>query len=130
MICKCGKYTYVGETDRKWATRKKEHQDKVRLTKNDIGNGNVESATKRMNDRDGGLAKHATICQQEIDWEESRIINKETNWTQRKMLEGIETLRQKSKGKVPLNQYNQMDQWSGMLQSLFKNDANRKCDVR
>ena len=73
--------------------------DKVRLTKNDIGNGNVERATKRMNDRDGGLAKHATICQHEIDWEGSKIINKEENWTQRKMLEGIETLRQKSKGK-------------------------------
>ena len=128
--CKCGKYTYVGETDRKWATRKKEHKDKVRLTKNDIGNGNVERATKRMNDRDGGLAKHATICQHEINWEESKIINKEENWTQRKMLEGIETLRQKSKGKVPLNQYNQMDQWCGLLHSLFKNDVNRRSDVR
>ena len=86
-----------------------------------------------MNDRDGGLAKHVTICQQEIDWEESRIINKEKNLTQRtqrKMLEGIETLRQKTKGKVPLNQYNQMDQWCGVLHSLFKNDVNRRSDVR
>ena len=102
----------------------------MRLTKNDIGNGNVERATKRMNDRDGGLAKHATICQQGINWEEFRIINKEENWMQRKMLEGIETLRQKSKGKVPLNQYNQMDQWCGLLHSLFKNDVNRRSDVR
>ena len=127
--CKCEKYTYVGETDRKWATRKKEHEDKVRLTKRDIENGNHESATSRMNDRDGGLARHATACQHGVDWEQARIINKEQNWTQRKLLEGIETLRQKNNGKIPLNQYNQMDQWSGILHSLFKNDV-RSSDVR
>ena len=58
-------------------------------------------------------------CQHDIDWEQARIINKEQNWTQRKLLEGIETLRQKNNGKIPLNQYNQMDQWSGLLHSLF-----------
>jgi hypothetical protein len=121
--CRCEKFTYVGETDRKWATRKKEHQDKVRLTKNDMQNGNIERATTRMNDRDGGLAKHATSCEQEIMWEQSRIIGREENWTQRKLLEGIETLRQKNKGKTPLNQYNQMDQWKGVLHELFKNDV-------
>ena len=119
--CKCERYTYVGETDRKWATRKKEHKDKVRLTKDDIENGNMERATSRMNDRDGGLY--------EVDWEHSKIITKEQNWTQRKMLEGIETLRQKNKGKIPLNQYNQMDQWSGLLHSLFRNDV-KSFDVR
>ena len=64
--CKCQKFTYVGETDRKWATRKKEHQDKVRLTKEDVENGNMERATSRMNDRDGALAKHATSCENDI----------------------------------------------------------------
>ena len=34
--CKCGKYSYTGETDRKFETRKKEHQDKVRLTRGDM----------------------------------------------------------------------------------------------
>ena len=30
--CKCKKYGYVGETERKWETRKGEHEDKVCLT--------------------------------------------------------------------------------------------------
>ena len=127
--CKCERFTYVGETDRKWATRKKEHQDKVRLTKEDVQNGNMERATMRMNDRDGGLAKHATSCEEEIGWEESRIIGREENWTQRKLLEGIETLRQKNQGRTPLNQFNQMDQWKGVLHELFNNDV-RTFDVR
>ena len=83
----------------------------------------------RMNDRDGGLAKHATSCEEEIGWEESRIIGREENWTQRKLLEGIETLRQKNQGRTPLNQFNQMDQWKGVLHELFNNDV-RTFDVR
>ena len=117
--CKCAKYTYVGETDRKWGTRKREHQNKVRLTKEDINAGNHERATKRMNDGDGGLAKHATICTEGIDWENSKIIGREQRWTQRKYLEGIESLRMKNEGKVPLNSYNKMEQWQPIVYSLF-----------
>ena len=76
-----------------------------------------------MNDRDGGLAKHATLSPREIDWERAKIVGKEQNWTQRKLLEGIETLRQKNEGKTPLNQYNQLDQWRGVLNSLFNSDV-------
>ena len=62
--CKCGQYSYIGETDRKFATRRKEHQDKVRLTKEDISNDRMEMAEARMNQTDGGLAKHSTLCNQ------------------------------------------------------------------
>ena len=68
-------------------------------------------------------------CDQDIDWENARIIGREGSWTQRKLLEGIETLRQKDRGIAPLNQYNQMDQWKGVLHSLFKTDV-RTSDVR
>ena len=64
----------------------------------------MDKATARMNERDGGLAKHAASCQQVIDWENAKIVAKEENWTQRKLLEGIETLRLKEKGIIPLNQ--------------------------
>ena len=76
-----------------------------------------------MNESDGGLAKHATTCHHGIDWEKARIVAKEENWTQRKLLEGIETLRLKNMGMTPLNQYNQMEQWQGVLHSLFKYDV-------
>ena len=72
-----------------------------------------------MNDGDGGLAKHATTCPKEIDWENSKIIGKEQRWTQRKYLEGIESLRKKNEGIVPLNSYNRMEQWQPIVYSLF-----------
>ena len=56
---------------------------------------NAEKATKRMDEGDGGLAKHAASCSQGIDWENAKIVGKESRWAQRKYLEGIETLRQK-----------------------------------
>lgn len=117
--CKCDEYSYTGETDRKWKTRKKEHKDKVRLTHVDIEKGNLENANKRMNEGDGGLAKHSAACEQEIDWDTAKIIGKERGFHQRKYLEGIETLRQKDQGRTPLNAYNQMEQWQSTLYSFF-----------
>ena len=35
------------------------------------------------------------------------------------LIREIEKLGQKNSGKIPLNQYNEMDQWSGLLHSLF-----------
>ena len=118
--CGCGKYSYTGETHRKWETRRKEHHDKVRLTKQDIDAGNMESATSRMNTNDGGLAKHSSTCEKEIKWEGSKIIGREPRWTQRKFLEGIESLREKTKGITPLNNYNQLEQWQSTLYPFFQ----------
>ena len=39
--CKCNKYACNGETKRKWRSREKEHQDKVRLTLEDIQKGDT-----------------------------------------------------------------------------------------
>ena len=117
--CKSKKHSYTGETYRKWDSREKEHKDKVRLTKEDIEAGNIQRANERMNTGDGGLAKHATFCTSEIDWENAKIVGRESRWTQRKCLEGIETLREKNKGVVPLNAYNQLDQWQSTLYAFF-----------
>ena len=118
--CGCSKYSYTGETHRKWETRRKEHHDKVRLTKQDIDSGNIESATSRMNTNDGGLAKHSTTCENEIKWEAAKIVGREQRWTQRKFLEGIESLREKNKGITPLNSYNQLEQWQSTLYPFFQ----------
>jgi len=118
--CGCQKNAYVGETDRKWKTRKKEHKDKVRLTHEDLETGNMDGASKRMNDRDGGLAKHSTTCKSEIEWNNAKIIGKETRWTQRKYLEGIESIKERSKGVTPLNSYNQMEHWQGTIYSFLE----------
>ena len=90
----------------------------------------MQKATERMNTGDGGLAKHASTCQHEVDWENAKIIGRERRWTQRKYLEGIESLRQKNKkqkgqkkeqkGVIPLNSYNQLEQWQPILYPLFE----------
>ena len=85
----------------------------------DLENGDNERAETRMNDGDGGLAKHSASCPHEIDWENAKIVGKETGWTQRIFLEGIETLRRKNEGRTPLNAYNKMEQWQSVLYSFF-----------
>ena len=83
---------------------------------NDIAEGKLESAQARMNTNDGGLARHATTCTEEIKWENAKITGRE----QRKYLEGIESLRDKKRGITPLNNYNQLEQWQSTLYALFE----------
>ena len=118
--CYCTKHAYTGETDRMWGTRQGEHRDKVRLTIQDIQQGQIESAQNRMNAGDGGLAKHASICSAGINWDGAGIVGREPKWTQRKYLEGVETLKQKNKGINPLNNYNKMEQWQSVIYSFHE----------
>ena len=83
----------------------------------------MERATRRMNEGDGGLAKHSSTCPYGIDWKGAKIVGRETRWTQRKFLEGIETLRQKNEGRTPLNSYNKLEQWQPVLYSFFRSDV-------
>ena len=103
-------------------TRKKEHMDKVRRTQEDIANGNMQRAKERMNTGDGGLAKHNYVCNYPVRWEESRILGKERKTNQRRYLEGIESLKEKSKGRTPLNTYNQMEHWQPVIQAFMEID--------
>ena len=79
-----------------------------------------------MNTGDGGLAKHASVCPAGINWEKGKIIGREPKWTQRKFLEGIETLKQKNRGITPLNSYNKMEQWQSTVYAFH----NMESDVR
>ncbi len=114
-------YSYSGETDRMWGTRKGEHKAKVRLTQTDLDNGNIESATNRMNSGDGGLAKHNSECEHLVAWDFAKIVGREKNATKRKILEGIVTLKEKSKGIIPLNAYNQLEPWQPTIYAYARN---------
>ena len=59
--CGCDEAVYVGETYRQFETRKKEHERKVRLTRQDIEKGRLDSAERRMGKEDGGLASHSIM---------------------------------------------------------------------
>ena len=91
--CGCGEAVYVGESKRRYETRLAEHERKVRLTGEDIDNGDLESAKKRMGSEDGGLAKHNNKCDYEINWEQADIIGEEQGGRQRKVREGIESIK-------------------------------------
>ena len=118
--CKCDKYAYNGETKRKWRSREKEHQDKVRLTLEDIQKGDTESAERRMNAGDGGLAKHSVECPNDINWEAAKITGRESGTMQRKMLEGVESLKDKYRGRTPLNSYNHLEPWQSTIYSFLE----------
>ena len=99
--------------------QKKTHQNTFHLAHQDIREGNLESAEKRMNDGCGGLARHSTECASEIDWQRARIITTECNWTQRKVREGIETLRKVHQGQKTLNTTTYLDPWKSTLGNFF-----------
>jgi len=92
----------------------------VRLTQRDIDDNNMESALKRMNSGDAGLAKHDQICPNNIEWHNSKIIGQESNTDKRKFLEAIESIRVISNNKTSLNTYVQMEQWKPFLDKAFK----------
>ena len=69
--------------------------DKVRLTNEDPHKGNTLSAEKRKDKEHGGLAQHTVECQSGVDWGNAEIVARERGLKQRKVLEGIESLRQK-----------------------------------
>ena len=99
------KTIYIGETWRMAETRAGEHRASVRLTEKDVSEGRIESAEARMNKDDGGLAKHNNICGQGIDWENTKIVTQEKGRRQRRVGEGIESLREIHKRNRVLNIY-------------------------
>ena len=57
---------------------------KVRLTRQDIEQGRLDSAERRLGKEDGGLASHSIKCESEIDSEKSKIVAMETGYVQTK----------------------------------------------
>ena len=121
--CTCQNSVYVGETWRLFQTRKKEHMDKVRLTNEDLQKGNTLSAERRMGKEDGGLARHTVECQRNIDWTNAKVVATERGLRQRKLLEGIESLRQKHRGMKVLNSFDHVETWKSILNSFFDREG-------
>ena len=93
------KTQYVVETRHLFQTRKKEHMDKVRLTNEDLHTGNTLLAEKQIGKEDGVLARHTMECQSGVDRGNAEIVAREGGLKQRKVMKGIESLRQR-KGTV------------------------------
>ena len=61
------------DTCQMFATRKKEHIAKVRLTMKDLEDGNIESVGARIGKEDGEIARHSTQCSKDIDWNNLKL---------------------------------------------------------
>ena len=55
-----------------------------------------------------------------VNWEAAKITGRENGTMQRKMLEGVESLKEKYRGRIPLNSYNQLDHWQSTIYSFLE----------
>ena len=117
---------YIGETWRMTETRAGEHKASVRLTEKDMSEGRIESAETRMNKDDGGLAKHNNRCGQGIDWENTKVVTQEKGRRQRRVREGIESLREIHKRNRVLNIFDRIEPWQPVLKKMFEREDEKR----
>ena len=101
----------------------------MRLTNEDIKNGNLTMANERMGKEDGGLARHNVNCLSGVDWENTSVVAKESGLRQRKVKEGIESLRKIHLGMKVLNSFESLTVWRPILDRYFDNE-NRHARAR
>ena len=68
-----------------------------------------------MGKEDGGLARQSVDCRSGIDWGEASVMACKYGLRQRNASEGIESLRERSNGKVISNNYEELTAWRPML---------------
>ena len=75
-----------------------------------------------MEEEDGGLARHNSRCGNNIEWENAAIDASINGYHQRKVLEGIESIRMQYRGITVLNNHEQLETWHPVLYEVFEND--------
>ena len=71
------------------------------------------------------LARHSIECTEEIDWENTRILRNEYRLRQRKVIEGIESLRVRHNKKKVLNSFESLMTWRPILNKYFIKENER-----
>ena len=78
-----------------------------------------------MGSEDGGLAKHNNKCDYEINWEHADIIGEEQGGRQRKVREGIESIKAEQRGLEVLNSHEQLQPWRATIFDFLENQVIR-----
>ena len=68
-----------------------------------------------MNSGDGGLVRHVMTCEGDINWEEAE----QEDEVRGNFLRGLNLLRQRDQGIIPLNSYSQVEQWQSTISRCF-----------
>ena len=76
---------------------------------------------------DGGLARNSVDCGSGVDWGKARFVACEYGLRQRKAREGIESLRERSDGKVVLNNYEPLTTWRPTLVRYLDSESENAC---
>ena len=87
--CGCEECVYIGQTGASWEERRKQHQDKIRLTKEKLTSNLAmerKEAEINMAGQSGRLYEHAAKeCDKEVNWESATPVRMEKGWKQRKV---------------------------------------------
>ena len=75
-----------------------------------------------MGKEDRGLVRHSVECTRGIDWENALIPGVENRLRQRKVREGIESLRTIHSRKKVLNSFESLMPWRLLLDKYFDRD--------
>ena len=66
-------------------------------------------------------------CNEAVYWGEARVVALEYGLRQRKAREGIESLREKSSGKVVINNYEPLTTWRPTLDRYLDSESKNAC---
>ena len=72
-----------------------------------------------MGKEDVGLARHSQECENEIDFENTKVKVKETRWREREVKEGIESLRAIHELKKLLHSFESLLSWRPVSHQNF-----------
>ena len=95
----------------------------MRLTNEDLRKGRLAEVNERFGKEDGGLARHSVECLSGIDWEKTRVVMNEYGLRQRKVKEGIESLRETHSGTKVLNSFESLMTWRPILDRYFDDES-------
>ena len=78
-----------------------------------------------MGKEDGRLARHSVDCLKGVDWENTRVVANESGLRQRKVKEGIESLKEIHCGTKILNSFESLTVWRPILDRYFDSENKR-----
>ena len=86
--CNACNLTYIGETGRKFGTRLKEHQKDVETMTQQVYTRSAKKTSEKQYNK-SAITDHANIHNHLIDWNNSKVLERENNWKVRKIKESI-----------------------------------------
>ena len=99
--CICGDI-YIGQTERSIGVRHREHEADLRLTRQDIEDGNMGSAQRRA-EKSRLVQHYVNGCDYNPDWENVKVVGTDRGWISRRLRETFYSLKRAYNNKEVIN---------------------------